>query len=386
VTETDSDRARKVSRALARASAEGREGRGWLTVYLGFAPGVGKTYAMLREVRDMKREGRDVVVGFVETHGRAETTELLQGLEVVPRQVIDYQGRKVEEFDVVAVLRRHPEIAAIDELAHTNVPGSPREKRFEDVRLVLEAGIDVLTTLNIQHLESLNDVVESIAGVRVRERIPDEVLDEADEIILVDVSSDELRDRLEEGKVYPTEPARQALEHFFRPGNLNALRELALLRTARTVERELGDYMTAHGIESPWRSTERILACVDETGAGETVVRRAFRLANASKGELFVLTIGLDRLPPAGSSVVNRTLGVARDLGATVLTRDAGGRSIAREIIAAARELKATLVIMGPSHRTFWEKMRGGDIIDQVVSGLPDVDVLVIGVDDYPRT
>jgi two-component system sensor histidine kinase KdpD len=335
---------------------------------------------MLRAVQDLHKQGKDIVVGFVETHGRQETAALLDGLEILPRKVIDYQGVPVEEFDVEAAMARQPEICAIDELAHTNAPGSQREKRFEDIRLVLDAGIDVLTTLNIQHLESLNDVVESIAGVKVRERIPDEVLDEADEIILVDISPEELRERLEQGKIYSSESARRALEHFFRPGNLSALRELSLIRTARTVERELGDYMTAHGIESPWRSTERIVACVDETATGETVVRRGFRLANASRGEFFVLTVGLDRISPSLTAPIKRTLAIARDLGATVVTRDGGGREVAREIIAAARELKATLVIMGPSHRTIWEKLRGGDVIDQVVSGLPDVDVLVLGL------
>jgi two-component system sensor histidine kinase KdpD len=374
------DRDRKVARALARATSEDASERGWLTVYLGFAPGVGKTYAMLRAVRDLHKQGKDVVVGFVETHGRQETAALLEGLEILPRKVVDYQGVPVEEFDLEAALARQPQICAIDELAHTNAPGSPREKRFADINLVLDAGIDVLTTVNIQHLESLNDVVESIAGVKVRERIPDEVLDEADEIILVDISPEELRERLEQGKIYSSESARRALEHFFRPGNLSALRELSLIHTARTVERELGDYMTAHGIESPWRSTERIVACVDETATGETVVRRGFRLANASRGEFFVLTIGLDRIAPSLAAPIKRTLAIARDLGATVVTRDGGGREVAREIIAAARELKATLLIMGPSHRTIWEKLRGGDVIDHVVSGLPDVDVLVLGL------
>ena len=378
----DVERDQKVARALARAAGDAVNGRGWLTVYLGFAPGVGKTYAMLRAVHQLKKEGKDVVVGFVETHGRTETAALLEGLEVLPRKVVNHQGVPVEELDLEAILTRAPAVCAIDELAHTNAPGSPREKRYEDVNLVLDAGIDVLTTLNIQHLESLNDVVESIAGVKVRERIPDEVLDDADEFILVDVSAEELRDRLQQGKVYPSESARRALEHFFRPGNLNALRELALMRTARNVERELGQYMSAHGIESPWRSTERIMACVDETQTGETVVRRGFRLANASRGEFFVLTVGLDRVSPAQVGPIKRTLAIARDLGAAVITRDGAGRGVASEIIAAARELKATLVIMGPSHRTLWEKLRGGDIIDQVVSGLVDVDVLVIGLGD----
>jgi two-component system sensor histidine kinase KdpD len=189
-----------------------------------------------------------------------------------------------------------------------------------------------------------------------------------------------LRDRLAEGKVYTPESARKALEHFFRAGNLNALRELALIRTARTVERQLGTYMTAHGIESPWRSTERILACIVDTEAGETVVRRGFRLANASRGEFFVISVGVDRVGLAAHKAINRTLNVARDLGATVITRDGGGRQVAREIVSAARELKATLVIMGPSHRTWVERLSGGDIIDRVISGLPDVDVLVIGL------
>ena len=376
----EGNRDRKVDRALARARGEALAKRGWLTVYLGFAPGVGKTYAMLRAVADLQRAGDDIVVGYVETHGRADTAALLEGLEVLPRTIVDYQGVKVEELDVAAVLARRPAICAMDELAHTNAPGSANEKRFEDIRQVLDAGIDVLTTLNIQHLESLNDVVESIAGVKVRERIPDAVLDEADEVVLVDISPEELRSRLDQGKVYPSASAARALEHFFRPGNLSALRELALMRTARTVERDLDNYMTAHGIDSPWRSTERVLACVDETGVGETVVRRAFRLANASRGEFFVLTVGVDRLGPLEAKPITRTLAVARDLGATVVTRDGGGREVAREIIQAARELKATLVLMGPSHRTLWERLWGGDIVDEVVSGLPDVDVLVIGL------
>ncbi len=337
-----------MARALARAAGDAVDGRGWLTVYLGFAPGVGKTYAMLRAVHELKKEGKDVVVGFVETHGRTDTAALLEGLEVLPRKVVNHQGVPVEELDLEAILARAPAICAIDELAHTNAPGSPREKRYEDVNLVLDAGIDVLTTLNIQHLESLNDVVESIAGVKVRERIPDEVLDDADEFILVDVSAEELRDRLQQGKVYPSESARRALEHFFRPGNLNALRELALMRTARNVERELGAYMSAHGIESPWRSTERIMACVDETETGETVVRRGFRLANASRGEFFVLTVGLDRVSPSQVGPIKRTLAIARDLGATVVTRDGGGREVASEIIAAARELEGHAGDHGP--------------------------------------
>ncbi len=377
MTSADPDRDRRVARARLAAGAEAAPDTGRLTVYLGFAPGVGKTYAMLGAVHDLRRQGRDAVVGFVETHGRADTAALLDGLEIVRRRRIVYQGVVIDEFDPDAVIARRPGVCAVDELAHTNAPGSPRKRRFEDVDLVLAEGIDVLTTLNIQHLESLNDVIESIAGVKVRERIPDRVLDRADEIILVDLSTDELRHRLEQGKVYADAGAKRALEHFFRAGNLNALRQLALTRTAQTVDRELDEYLAVHGIETPWRSTERVMACVDETAAGGTVVRRAFRLANAEHGEFLVVTVhpGVD--PPRAMA---DTLAVATDLGATVIGRRGSGREVADQIVAAAREQRATLVVMGPSHRSWWERLWGGDIVDRVTRALPDVDVLVLGL------
>ena len=377
MTDADPDRDRRVARAVLAAREEAAPAAGRLTVFLGFAPGVGKTYAMLGAVHDLRRQGRDAVVGFVETHGRAETAALLDGLEVIPRRTVEYQGVAIEEFDADAAIARRPEVCAVDELAHTNAPGSARQRRFEDVDLVLADGIDVLTTLNIQHLESLNDVVESIAGVKVRERIPDAVLDRADEIILVDLSTDELRHRLQQGKVYADAAAARALENFFRAGNLNALRQLALTRTAQTVDRELDEYLAIHGIDSPWRSTERVLACVDETPAGATVVRRAFRLANAERGEFLVVAVHPGVEPP---TTMGDTLAVAGDLGAVVIGRRGTGREVAREIVAVARDQRATLVVMGPSHRTWWERLWGGDIIDRVITALPDVDVLVLGL------
>lgn len=379
MTAADPDRERRVARAMLAARAEDAPQAGRLIVYLGFAPGVGKTYAMLGAVHDLRRQGRDAVVGFVETHGRAETAALLDGLEVIPRRLIEYQGVAIGEFDPEAMVARSPEVCAVDELAHSNAPGSPRQRRFEDVDVVLAAGIDVLTTLNIQHLESLNDVVESIAGVKVRERIPDAVLDRADEIILVDLSTDELRHRLQQGRVYADAAAAKALENFFRAGNLNALRQLALTRTAQTVDRELDEYLAMHGIDTPWRSTERVLACVDETAAGTTVARRAFRLANAERGEFLVVAVHPGTEPPGA---MGATLAVATDLGATVIARPGSGREVAREIIAVARQQRATLVVMGPSHRTWWERLWGGDIIDRVITALPDVDVLVLGLGD----
>ncbi len=373
----DPDRDQRVARAVLAARSEVAPDAGRLTVFLGFAPGVGKTYAMLGAVHDLVRQDRDAVVGFVETHGRADTAALLDGLVVIPRRRVEHRGVAIEEFDPDAVIARRPEICAVDELAHTNAPGSPRARRYEDVDAVLAEGIDVLTTLNIQHLESLNDVVESIAGVKVRERIPDEVLDRADEIILVDLSTDELRHRLQQGKVYADAAAARALENFFRPGNLNALRQLALTRTAQTVDRELDEYLAVHGIESPWRSTERVLACVDETPAGATVVRRAFRLANAERGEFLVVAVHPGSDPP---KQMGDTLAVAGDLGAVVIGRQGTRREVAREIVAVAREQRVTLVVMGPSHRTLWERLWGGDIIDRVITALPDVDVLVLGL------
>ena len=239
-----------------KAQEPGERHRGTLRVYLGAFPGVGKTYAMLNEAHRRRTYGEDVVVGIVETHGRANTAAMLEGLEVLPRRQIEYHGRQIEEMDVEAILRRQPAVCLVDEIAHTNPPGSDREKRYEDVEVLRDAGINVVATLNVQHLESLNDTVESITGVRVRETIPDSVLDEADEVILIDLSPEGARARLQHGHIYPPEQARLALERFFRPENLAALRELALKRTAQDVDERLEDMMR----EAARPSEEKLLS------------------------------------------------------------------------------------------------------------------------------
>src|SRR5215831_12340637 len=253
--------------------AASREERSRLKVFVGAAPGVGKTYAMLQAARERVRDGVDVVVGVVETHGRPETEALLQGLEVIPRRTIEYRGQRLEEVDLDAILARRPELALVDELAHTNAPGSRHPKRFNDVQELLDAGIDVYTTVNIQHVESLNDVVAQITGVRVRETIPDGILDRADEVKLIDLSPEELIQRLREGKVYIPQQADRALRNYFRPGNLTALRELALRETAEHVDEQMQAFLRTHAVDGVWPVAERVMVAVSEGRLAEQLVR-----------------------------------------------------------------------------------------------------------------
>jgi len=259
-------------------------GRGKLRVYLGAAPGVGKTFAMLNEGRRRRERGTDAVVAFVETHGRARTAEAVAGLEILPRRTIAYRGTTFTEMDVDAVLARHPEVALIDELAHTNVPGSRHEKRWQDVEELLAAGIEVISTVNIQHLESLNDVVEKITGVPQRETIPDDVVRRADQIELVDMSPEALRRRMAHGNIYAAEKTDAALSNYFRVGNLTALRELALLWLADKVDEQLDRYRAEHGITATWEARERVVVALTGGPEGETLVRRAARIAARAHG------------------------------------------------------------------------------------------------------
>ncbi|MFN0094989.1 MAG: sensor histidine kinase KdpD [Dehalococcoidia bacterium] len=272
--------------AVLRKLQEAESTRGRLRIYLGAAPGVGKTYAMLNEGKRRKSRGTDVVVGFAETYNRPLTVEALEGLEVVPRKRIAYQGVVLEEMDTAAVIARRPQVALVDELAHTNAPGSAHEKRWQDVEEIRDAGITVISTLNIQHLESLNDVVAGITGVRVRETVPDHVVDGADEVEVVDISARALMSRMRHGNIYPPAQAAQALEGFFREGNLVALRELVLKRVAQEAEQDLHAYMHDQGVEG-WTASERILVLLENTEASEVAVRRAWRLAHAFNATLF---------------------------------------------------------------------------------------------------
>src|SRR5436189_1614905 len=258
---------------------EARSARGKLKIFFGMSPGVGKTYAMLQAARQKQAERCEVVVGIVETHGRKETEALLEGMPIMPRLQIEYRGTTLTEMDLDAILTWHPELAVVDELAHTNAPGSRHPKRYQDVLELLDAGINVYTTLNVQHVESLNDLVAKITGVVVRETVPDSVLDEADDVELVDLPAEDLRRRLKEGKVYVPEQAAEAVEHFFREGNLNALRELALRHTAERVDAKMQRYRREHAIDTVWPVTEHVMVCIGPSPAGARLVRAGHRLA-----------------------------------------------------------------------------------------------------------
>src|ERR1700742_593906 len=258
-----------------------RESRGRLKIFLGAAPGVGKTYEMLLTAQAKRREGVDVVIGVVETHGRKETLALVEGLESIPRRETEYRGRVVDEMALDAILARRPRLVLVDELAHTNAAGSRHPKRYMDVEELLAAGIDVYTTLNVQHVESLNDVVARITRIRVRETVPDSIIDKADDIELIDLTPDDLIQRLKDGKVYVPHQAERAIRHYFSQGNLTALRELALRRTAQRVDEEMVRYMQAHAIPGPWAAGERVLACVGGDASSTDVVRNAKRMADS---------------------------------------------------------------------------------------------------------
>src|SRR5689334_7994823 len=295
-----------------------KEGRGRLKIFLGAAPGVGKTYAMLTAAHSERAGGRDVVAGLIETHGRRETEQLVAGLDMLARNPIVYRNQVMREFDLDAALARKPGLLLVDEYAHTNVPGSRHPKRWQDIDELLEAGIDVWTTLNIQHLESLNDVVQRISKVRVRETVPDSVFDKADEVVLVDFPPDELLKRLAQGKIYVQDTAARAVENFFRPQNLTALRELALRRAAERIDHALVEHMQAQAIEGPWAAGERILACIGADPVSPTVVRTAKRLADLMDAPWLAVTVERPgtNLEVAARQRLDEAMRLAESLGA----------------------------------------------------------------------
>ncbi len=345
-----------------------REGRGKLRIFLGAAPGVGKTFEMLTQGRRRRLDGADVVVGVVETHGRLETEALTKGFEVIPKKRGLYKGRVVSEMDLDAILQRKPQLVLVDELAHTNVEGSRHPKRYLDVEELLAAGIDVFTTINIQHIDSLNDVIAQITRIRVRETVPDAVLDEADEIELVDLTAEDLLARLREGKVYVKAQAERALNHFFSPGNLTALRELALRKVAQHVDRDMVDYMQAHAIGGPWPAGERILVCVSEHASAAELVRYARRVAAALKAEWTALYIESPRhvtLTEVDKDRVADTLRLAQRLGGQ--TASLPGRDIAESILNYAHRNNITQIIIAKSERPFWFELLHGSVVRDLV-------------------
>lgn len=364
-------------------SAAEQEGRGRLKIFLGAVPGVGKTYAMLEAAQVRKQEGIDVVVGVVETHGRLETEALLHDLEIIPRRKLEYRKRTFDEMDLDAILARRPQLILVDELAHTNIPGSRHPKRYLDVEELLAADIDVYTTVNIQHLESLNDTVAQITGTHVRETIPDRILDGAAEIELVDLSPDELLQRLREGKVYVPEQAQRAIQRFFRLGNLTALRQLALRRTAERVDEQMQTYMQAHAIPGPWPAGERILVCVSSSPHSPSLVRAARRMADRRHAEwlaLYVETPRHHRLSDADRDRVAQTLRLAEQLGGEAVTIP--GHNVAEDLIRYAQSRNVTEVIIGKSLRSGWSEWWRGAIVYDLISKSGNIDVHVINEAD----
>jgi two-component system sensor histidine kinase KdpD len=373
--------------ALLEAARREDSPLGKLKIFVGAAPGVGKTYEMLQSAHARLKAGADVVVGVVETHGRAETEALLRGLEVIPRKRIEYRDQILEEMDLDAVIARHPQIALVDELAHTNVAGSRHPKRYLDVEELLSRGIDVYTAVNIQHIESLNDVVAQITHVRVRETVPDSIFDRADAIELIDLTPDDLIQRLKEGKVYVPKQAERALEHYFSPGNLTALRELALRRTAERVDEQLLTHMQANAIAGPWAAGERILVCVSEDPRAAGLVRYTKRLADRLHAQFTAISIETRRSLQLSDQERDRladTLRLAESLGGEALTIPGVGRRIADDIIAFAHANNVTQIIIGKSTRSRWFEMTRGSVVHDLVRRTGNITVNVIAGEDLP--
>lgn len=376
---TAADDPRPDPDALLRAAAQ--EGRGRLKIFLGAAPGVGKTFEMLSEGAARRRDGTDVVVAVVETHGRVETEALVRGQEVIPRRAIAYEGRTLHEMDLDAVLARAPRLALVDELAHTNAPGSRHPKRYQDVEELLAAGINVYTTVNIQHVESLNDVVAGFTRVRVRETVPDRIL-EAAEIEVVDIPPDELIERLKAGKVYLPQEATRALAHFFSKPNLSALRELALRRAAQAVDAQMLDHVRAIGVSGTWAGGERIVVAVSELPGADELVRAAKRAADALRAPwtaVFIETPRVAHFGDAQHTRIARTMTLATQLGASVATVPA--TSVTEGIRTFVADARATQLILGKSKRSRWFELRHGSVVDRLVRETPGVAVHVLPVE-----
>ena len=366
----------------ALLAAANHEGRGRLKIFLGAAPGVGKTYEMLLSAQAKRREGVDVVIGVVEPHGRRETEALLDGLETIPRQQIEYKGHLLAEMDIDAILKRRPRLVLVDELAHTNAPGSRHPKRYLDVEELIGAGIDVFATLNIQHVESLNDVIARITRIRVRETVPDSVLDQADDIEVIDLSPEDLIKRLHEGKVYVPQQAERAVRHFFSTGNLTALRELALRRTAQRVDEQLLSHMREHAISGPWPAGERVLVCVSEAPSTAALIRYARRVADRLRvpwTAIYVETARTQRLNDAERDRIADHLRLAERLGASTITLP--GRNIADELVAYAGANNITQIVIGKSARSRWFEIVHGSVVRDLMRKTGQISLHVISGD-----
>jgi len=355
--------------------------RGKMRVYLGAAPGVGKTFAMLNEGWRGLHRGKDVVVGFVETHGRENTAAQIRDLEVVPRKKISYRDREFEEMDVDAILARNPQVALVDEIAHTNVPGSRNEKRWQDVDELLDAGIDVVTTLNMQHLESVNDVVERITGIKQQETIPDAVVRAAEQVELVDMTPEAIRRRMAHGNIYPPERIDASLANYFRPGNLAALRELALLWVVDKVDDSLQDYMETHGIQGPWETRERVVVALTGAPGGATLIRRAARMAMRAHAELLGVHVrSTDGLSGPPKELLDEHRALLSEVGGAY--HEIVGDDVGKALIDFARAENGTQLVVGASRRSRWAELTRGSVINRVMRASGPIDVHVISTEE----
>ena len=354
--------------------------RGTLKIYIGAAPGVGKTYTMLREANQLKKNEIDVVIGLLETHGRKETASQVGSLEIVPRKHVQYKNVGLEEMKLEAIIIHNPEVVLVDELAHTNIPGSKNQKRFEDVIEILNAGISVISTMNIQHVESLNDSVEQITGVCVRETVPDKVLHLADELELIDLSPNALRHRMQEGNIYAMDKVEQSLNNFFKTRNLIALRELALRELADDVDERLESLDRKEGVRGPWRNEEIIFVCVNLRPDSERLIRRGFRIAYRLKATWYVVYVKDQQLLSDEQEIIlNKIMSLTNRLGGNFeLYSAANHRLVVTEIMKQLEDKKATQVIIGHSARSRWQEIKKGSVVARMLRNARHLDILVV--------
>ena len=354
--------------------AESKRGR--LKIFLGFAAGVGKTYEMLSEANRRKcQRGQDVVVGYLETHGRKGTEEQIGELELIARRKVDYRGTTFDEMDTDAIIARKPQWVLVDELAHTNVPGSVREKRWQDVDAILEAGINVATTMNVQHMESLNDTIHDITGVWVRETVPDRVVKEASEVKMVDITPRSLIHRLERGDIYKADKVPQALNNFFREGNLSALREIALREIAEEVDEDVNTYRKDRHIQDQWATHDRIMVCISPDKSSLRLIRRGWRMAHRLHGDIVAVYVETHPPSDAEQAILKNDMALADRLKISTVTLHG---DVATEIIRYARDNRITQIIVGHSNRTRWQDFVHGSIIYRLTQELRAIDILIV--------
>ncbi|HDR4429194.1 sensor histidine kinase KdpD [Bacillus cereus] len=353
-----------------------QQNRGKLKLYVGAAPGVGKSYKMLYDAREMKKDGMDIVIGLIETHGRKETEEAIADLEKVPLKEIQYKGKVFYELDVEGIIKRAPQVVVVDELAHSNVPGSKNKKRYMDVQELIDAGISVLSAFNIQHLESVHDIVAQITNVKVRERIPDFILQKANEIQLVDATPEVLRKRLIDGKIYKEEKIQQSLQNFFTLNNLGALRELSLREVADDMDEKI-----SQTVIEPIGVKEKILVCVQYSSTAGKLIRRGWRMADRLNAELYVLNVereNIDSLSTSKKQTIEDWKALTNQFDARFVLEEAKGRKPADVIIEVAKRLQVTQILLGQSARTRWEEIRKGSIVNEIMRQTKHIDIHIV--------